>query len=97
MTNVPEQYCRDFYRGYHWNCESVYKTRTTNLDEDNYSNETYQESGGGRTEGKKLTITPPNWKEIHVIDKKLSAYMDQYAWCVDLILKKRTENFESIT
>lgn len=52
IATVPEEKRMDFYRGYHWNCEVVKRTRNLRIEDVNDDNQSEQDSDG-RTEGKK--------------------------------------------
>lgn len=53
LETVPEEYEKDFYRGYYWNCEVIKRIRKIKSNEINYENETRHEEIDGHSEGKK--------------------------------------------
>lgn len=53
LGTVPKEYEKDFYRGYHWNCEVVKRVRNISANDINLTEETKQEESQPRTEGKK--------------------------------------------
>ena len=53
LGKIKKEYEKDFYRGYHWNCEVVKRVRNISANDINLTEETKQEESQPRTEGKK--------------------------------------------
>lgn len=53
INSIPGQYIKDFYRGYHWNCEVVKRARNLQIEDINDDYQSEQESLDGHTEGRR--------------------------------------------